>query len=261
MQVEGAWEYRDNWRLHAEKYNTLILSPSYSEKDYDYAAYHLSGILTSVTFTNFTTAETSGRVNKYFVQDQDLLKGEATKAEAWIFNDFDRLFEQVANATQSTQQQYDIFGHSAGGQILSRMALFQPKSKANRIIAANAGSYTLPSVDSDFPLGLGETEFQKTSLKQVFSTKLTLLIGAQDNEFETRGTLLHTPTLDKRGLGRLSRGKYFYSASKAQARRLNAEFNWQLHIADGIGHESKKIADVAAKLLYETSAPISNVAM
>jgi len=255
----GAWEYRDNWLEHAEKYNVLILSPSYSERDYDYAGYNLSGILTSVTFSNFTTAEVAGRVNKYFVQDQDLLKGAATKAETWIFKDFDRIFEQVVNATHSAQQQYDLFGHSAGGQILSRMAIFQPKSKADRIIAANAGSYTLPSVDYDFPNGLANTEFRETSLDEIFSTKLTLLIGAQDNELETRGTLLHTPLLDQQGLGRLSRGKSFFSASKAQATKLHADFNWQLYIADGIGHESKKIAEVAAKLLYEKSGHITKV--
>jgi hypothetical protein len=256
----GAWEYRDNWLEIAEKYNTLILSPSYSERDYDYNAYNLGGILTSLTFSNFTTAEIAGRINKYFVEDQDLLKGEATKAETWIFKDFDRIFEQAVEATGSSQQRYDIFGHSAGGQILSRMAIFQPKSKANRIIAANAGSYTLPNLAYDFPIGLGKTEFQETSLNQAFFAKLTLLIGAKDNELETRGTLLHTPSLDKQGEGRLSRGKYFFLASKAQAKQLNTEFNWQLHIAEGIGHESAKIAEVAAKLLYETTEHMTKIA-
>lgn len=257
----GAWEYRDNWVAAAEKYNVLIVSPSYSEQDYDYAAYNLSGILSSVKFTNFTTAQIEGRVHKYFVQDRDILKGDATKPATWIFQDFERLFDKTVKATHSSQQKYDIFGHSAGGQILSRMALYQPRSKANRIIAANSGSYTLPSFEYDFPIGLGASNFNETSLNQSFSAQLTILVGEQDNDGETRGTLLHTPTLDKQGLGRLSRGKYFYEAAQTQANRLNTEFKWQLHLVEGIGHESKEMGQVAAKLLYEQDQRIPKVTL
>lgn len=247
----GAWEYRDYWRENAEKYNVLILSPSYSENDYDYAAYHLGGILSSITFTNFITKAHQGRVNKYIIADEDLLKGEAVNASGWLFNDFDRIFELAVKTTHSNIKSYDIFGHSAGGQIISRMAIFKPASKAHRMISANAGSYTLPNMDVQFPLGLKNTEFKVNTFKQVYSTKLTLLVGELDNDHETKGTLLHTPQLDKQGLGRLSRAKTFFNASKAQAELLKMEFNWQINIAQGIGHDSKAMSDVAAKLLYE----------
>lgn len=247
----GAWEYRDYWRENAEKYNVLILSPSYSEKDYDYAAYHLGGILSSLTFTNFTTKTHQGRVNKYFIDDDDLLKGEAVKASGWLFNDFDRIFDLAVKATHSNMKTYDLFGHSAGGQIISRMAIFKPASKAHRMIAANAGSYTLPITDVVFPLGLKNTEFKESTFKPVYSTKLTILVGELDNDQETKGTLLHTPQLDKQGLGRLSRAKSLFSVAKSQAELLNMEFNWQINIAKDIGHEAKAMSNVAAKLLYD----------
>ena len=44
-----------------------------------------------------------------------------------------------------------MFGHSAGAQILHRMVLFAPGSRADRIVAANSGFYTLADPDQALP--------------------------------------------------------------------------------------------------------------
>jgi len=53
---------------------------------------------------------------------------------------------------------YSLFGHSAGGQFLDRLAAFVP-TEARRIVVANAGSYVFPSLEIDAPFGLGKGLF------------------------------------------------------------------------------------------------------
>ena len=138
----------------------------------------------------------------------------------WIFSDFDRIFDLVAKSVHSTQTKYDVFGHSAGGQILHRLAIFHPNSKANHIIAANSGFYTLPDFELELPFGIKNTVLKEEDIKQSFSNNLTLLIGELDNENETGGTLLRSKTVDQQGLHRLARGKFFFQKAQNLAKEL-----------------------------------------
>ncbi len=61
---------------------------------------------------------------------------------------------------------------------------------------------------------------------------------------------MHTPQLDQQGLGRLSRGQYFYRVSGERAKELSVPFNWQLEIVKGVGHDNLGMGKAAAKLLY-----------
>ncbi|MCT4630492.1 MAG: hypothetical protein N4A42_11465, partial [Winogradskyella sp.] len=115
----------------------------------------------------------------------------------------------MISSTGSSQKQYDIFGHSAGGQILHRFALLFPDSKANRILASNAGSYTLPDFKTNFPYGLKDLRIETSQLKESFQKNLVVFLGEEDNENETGGLILRSPTLDKQGTHRFSRGNYF----------------------------------------------------
>lgn len=246
----NAWSYRDSWKTASEKYGVVILSPEYNEQDYDIAAYHLAGIVAGLELHNVTIGKDGERINSYTLKDEDILPGAPTAPETWIFNDFDRIFDRVVSATHSQQKNYDIFGHSAGGQILQRMAIFAPASKAKRIVAANAGSYTLTSLVDKFPFGIANTQFKTEKLKDSFATQLILLLGENDSDKETGGIMLHTPFFDQQGLGRLARGKYFYSSAHSDADNLNTPFNWTLKIVKNVGHDYQRMGEAAADLLY-----------
>ena len=174
-----------------------------------------------------------------------------TNEEDWIFSDFDRLFEIVRKATNSKQKKYDVFGHSAGGQILHRFALFFPNSKADRILASNAGTYTLPDYGTNYPFGISNVGLDQKSLKKSFKKNLVLFLGANDNENESRGRMLRSITADKQGTYRIARGKFFYKVSKETSERLNTTFNWKLEVIPNIGHNQKKMAEAAANYLYQ----------
>jgi hypothetical protein len=242
-------DYRDSWIETSEKHSVFILSPSYAEKDYSYGDYHLGGIVKDVDLSKgITFKENSNQV----LMDEDLVKFEPNNdSNEWIYNDFDRIFEMAKEVTQSKQQQYDMFGHSAGGQVLHRFALIYPNSKADRILASNAASYTVADVETGFPFGLKNTDINSKILKKAFKKNLVIFLGELDNADEDGGLLLRSKTVDKQGTHRLARGTYFYNKGLETARSLNTKINWKLEIIAGVGHNQRKMAKAAAIYLYE----------
>ncbi len=245
----NADSYRDAWVEESEKYNVLILSPMYTEKDYPFEGYHLCGLIRAANLRSaIEYIENSNRVKL----DETKLQFELnTNRQDWIFSDFDRIFDLVVAATQSQQREYDVFGHSAGGQILHRFTLFHPKSKARNILAGNSGFYTLPSADAPLPFGTQGIDIPKTELELAFHKKLVLFIGELDNEDEQGGTLLRSPSADQQGLHRLARGIYFYETSKTIAQELGVAYEWKIEVVPQVGHDHRKMGDAAAKFLYE----------
>ena len=144
-----------------------------------------------------------------------------------------------------------MFGHSAGAHILHRFALIYPLSKADRMLASNAGSYTLPNTNKSIPFGLKNTGTDDESLKKSFKKELVLFLGELDNEDDKSGKLLRSRSTDRQGTHRLARGKYFYDNSMETAKMLKTKFNWKIEIVDGVGHDQRKMAEAAAMYLYE----------
>jgi pimeloyl-ACP methyl ester carboxylesterase len=226
----------------------LVLSPSYAEEDYDEAAYQLAGLVENLELRNLSLDDPS----VYRLADEDIVFDVNDDPRKWLFHDFDRLFDRVVQDVGSSQTAYDLFGHSAGGQIIQRMAIFHPDSKARRMVAANSGFYTLPRLDTPLIFGVADTRLTAEDLERAFQAPLTLLLGELDNANETRGTQLKTPKADEQGIGRLARGRYFFSESQKIAAALGAEFRWTIEEVPDVGHDFRRMAEAAAKLLYET---------
>jgi pimeloyl-ACP methyl ester carboxylesterase len=241
-------EYRDSWITASEKHGVLVLSPSYPEEEYDEAAYQLAGLIENLELRNLNLDDPS----VYRLADADIVFDVNDDPREWLFHDFDRLFDRVVKDVGSSQAAYDLFGHSAGGQIIQRMAIFHPDSKARRMVAANSGFYTLPRLDQPLIFGVSNTRLTTEDLERAFQAPLTLLLGALDNADEMRGTHLRTPKADEQGIGRLARGRYFFSESQKIAAALDAEFHWTVEEVPGVGHDFRRMAEAAAKLLYES---------
>lgn len=239
--------YRDSWVDASERYGVLVLAPTYPEQDYDMAAYHYGGVIKNLQLRN---ARIEGNGSIYRLNDEDIVFEINRTRSQWLFGDFDRLFEIAVKATGSKQPGYDLFGHSAGGQILHRLAIFHPRSKARRVLAANAGLYTVPDLDAPLPFGIKDSGLSASTLKRSFKTPLVIFLGALDDENETRGIQARTPKADRQGLGRLAKGNYFYIESRKIAAALGTEFNWQVEVVSGVGHDQAKMGAAAAKYLY-----------
>lgn len=240
--------YRDAWIEESEKYGVLILSPQYPELAYPFEEYHLGGIISSSNMMEkVSRIENTNQV----LLDEDGFTFEMNfDSETYIFNDFDRIFDAVKIELNLTTETYDAFGHSAGGHILHRMAIFHLNSKANKIYAGNSSFYTLPNFDLAYPFGMKNTLIKKDDLKKVFAQQLVVLLGEQDNENETGGTFLRSKTSDNQGLHRLARGNYFYETAKKRAQELDLKFNWKLHIVANTGHNHEEMGQAVGELLY-----------
>ncbi|MEM8528158.1 MAG: heavy metal-binding domain-containing protein [Bacteroidota bacterium] len=253
MVIPGAGRngdrYRDAWIEESEKYGVLILSPKYREQDYDFGAYHLCNLMYDLNLEG--SIEYVEGTNHAKMEEVDFTYQVNDESTTWLFQDFDRIFDLVVDELDMKTQQYDLFGHSAGGQILHRLAIFYDSPKINRIVAANSGFYTLPDLESDLPFGIKNTILETQDLQAAFRKKMLLFIGELDNAEETGGTLLRSASADQQGLHRLARGQYFYQQSQTTAKELEADFNWQIQIIPEVGHDHEKMGDAAAKYLYE----------
>jgi len=241
--------YRDSWVETSELYSILVLSPQYSEDDYPFEEYHLCGLIQNPNLReSISYVEHSNQVEL----DESTLEYELNlQTTSWIFNDFDRIFDMVTEELLNTNVSYDIFGHSAGGQILHRMAIFHNNQKVNQMIASNSGFYTLPDTSIAMPFGLSGFHLSEDDLVDAFKAPLVLLIGELDNENEKRGTFLRSTKADEQGMGRLNRANYFYNYSKNEAENLNTTFNWQLYTVPKVGHDQQLMAEAAAATLYD----------
>lgn len=243
-------EYRDAWIESAESAGVLVAALGYPEADYDFAAYQMGGVIKDLIIRNMPRGPDGAPPSRIRIRDEDISFVVNDRPETWLFHDFDRVFGLIAEAVRSERSRYDLFGHSAGGQILHRSVLFHPKSRADRIVAANAGHYTHPDLTLALPNGLAGAGVAERSLKASFAARLTLLLGEKDDAGETRGMMLHTPTIDQFGLDRLSRGRRFFEISRAKAQAIPTPFNWRLETVPGVGHDFRAMTKVAARYLY-----------
>lgn len=215
----------------------LILSPHYSEEHYPmFWDYNLGGMLSDVTINRARTGFESFKIVR--------------ASRNWIFADFDRIFDDAVRHFDLSAETYDMFGHSAGGQILQRYALFSPGSKADRLVAANAGWYTVPDFNTAFPYGLKNAPASRARIRSSFKADLIIFLGELDNADETRGHLARNRHVDVQGLHRFARGNHFFQVSEKAARELGADFNWRLEHVPGIGHDYRGMSRAAARFLY-----------
>lgn len=247
----NADDYRDAWIEAADAAGVLVAALSYPESDYDFAAYQMGGVIKDLVVRNMPPPGPDGQLpSRIHLRDEDISFALNLESETWLFSDFDRVFALIAAASGSTRTSYDLFGHSAGGQILHRTVVFWPRSNAGRIVAANGGQYTQLNPALPAPVGVEGYGLSEESTRKSFACDLTLLLGELDNDDETRGELLHTPLLDQFGDDRLSRGLTFFQAGQEQARALGAEFNWSLETVPNVGHDFRAMSRAAALRLY-----------
>lgn len=233
----NAWDYRDAWKAASEKYGVLIISPHYAQKQYpEFWNYNIAGMLSNVTINEARTGFATYEVTQ--------------NPQQWIFKDFDEIFLDARERFGVDAEVYDMFGHSAGGQIVHRFALFGTSDYAARLIAANSGWYTLPDFGVKFPFGLKGSPLSEKALYQAFTKNLVVFLGELDNADETRGHLARNDKLDVQGLHRFSRGKYFYRESKTVAEKMNADFAWRKIHIPGVGHDYRRMSEQAAQHLY-----------
>jgi hypothetical protein len=226
----NAREYRDALVTKAEQKNFIILAPEFSETYYPTGdKYNLGNV---------------------FVDGDNPSSLSLNKEEVWTFSIIEPLFDYFKNAMQLTAAAYHIIGHSAGGQFTHRFIMFKPNARVNAIVASASGWYTVTDFGTDFPYGFKKSPLESLSLTPLYSKKMYLQIGSNDNDPNSPG-LRHNPQADAQGMNRLSRANYFFNFSKNQALQNKINFNWELSVATGLNHDYGPAINNAADLIFK----------
>lgn len=226
-------DYRDSWIAVADRFNLLVLAPSFDEAQFPGAInYNLAGMIRD-------------GANVATLRNVDL-----TPPRTWLFADIETIFDEAVARTGSAQTRYDLFGHSAGAQIIHRMVLFAPEMRVRKAVAANSGWYTTLKRDVPFPYGIEGVPLPLGQIDKAFRRKLVLFLGELDNAQETRGNLRETPEANAQGEHRLARGRHFHALAGSESARLGLRSNWALEIVPGVGHDYRRMGEEAADYLY-----------
>jgi len=171
----------------------------------------------------------------------------------WTFSTIEHLFDYLKAHLNFARNTYSIYGHSAGAQFVHRMVLLKSNARIDRAVAGNAGWYTLPVFEKNFPEGLKMTIVTAADRKHFFSTKLFVLLGDHDNDPDSPG-LPWSDMAKAQGRHRFERGHTFFKIAEKEALKHNIPFAWQLRIAKGAGHSHLEMAEHVLPLIIETTA-------
>lgn len=226
-------EYRDFWIDAADAHDLLIVAPTFPNAGFSDPINYNNGMVK--TADERTTARSS-----------------------WTYNVPAKVVEMLTEEGIMTQGTARIFGHSAGGQFLHRMVSLVGFGPFREVIAANSGWYSLPTLEQDFPAGLGGTGLDQTALTDLLQTELWILAGQRDCE-KTAENLPMGPEAEAQGAGRLQRARTYYESGKAAAAALGVPFGWKLTEVPDVDHDGNAMGRAAAGLWFDGKLPSADV--
>ena len=220
-----AERYRDEWIPMANKHGFMIVSPEFSRVDFPKDSDYSQGSVV------------------------DSL-GKPRPRDETAFSFIEPIFDRVKLETNNRSSSYQLYGHSAGAQFAHRFLYFEPNTRVSRVVAANAGWWTLPDNTIDFPFGLkGAPGVTNEVLEAVLRRPLVVLLGTKDvdpndvNLNKSQGAM-------QQGEHRFARGNTFYESGQSQAKAKGIKIEWTLSTAPGIAHSDRGMSIFAADLLF-----------
>jgi hypothetical protein len=223
---------RDGWAPYADRYSGLVIVPEFSLQYYP----------TDYWYNGGNMFDENGTINP---------------RQNWSFTAIEHIFDDVRAKTGGTRASYLFFGHSAGAQFVHRLVLFLPEARYSTAVAANAGLYAWPTYTVSFPFGLYGSPDTETDLKTIFSRKLIIMSGADDND-PNAGGLANFPEAEDQGNTRFERARNFFISAESEARQLNVPLAWEYHVVPGVGHSESGMAGPSAEILFADQSSQSN---
>ncbi|MEO7744357.1 MAG: hypothetical protein ABIR98_15580 [Usitatibacter sp.] len=216
-----ASRYRDYWELPADGYGVIVVAPEFN--------------------------------TRYWPKEENYNLGEVAQhadREKWAYSAIEHLFDEVRDG----QNGYAIFGHSAGGQFVQRMAFFRPDNRATVMVAANAGYYLMPEWRKDkgspaYPHSLVESKAGEGELRQALQRRLIVMLGEKDVDPDHKH-LNKSAGAMKQGANRLERGENFFKTATAAAGDLGVKLGWELVEVPDVAHSGEQMSKAAARTLY-----------
>lgn len=212
--------YRNVWEAIAEEKGCMVFFPEFTDEAYPGSAFYQQGNI--------------------------LAFGQVTPQTEWSISTIAPMFEDILDRTGSPQIQFDVWGHSGGAQFVNRLMIFGGELKVRTAIASNAGWYTVPYMEQDFPYGLTSSPIQLSDLATPFSYDFRIHLGTADTAFNDTGW----SGAFVQGDSRYSRGLFFFNQAALSAQNELLGFNWSQVDVPGVGHDHISMATHASDVLY-----------
>ncbi len=206
----NADDYRDSAVPLADQLHALVVAPHFPKDRFSTDAYQRGGVMRG---------------------------GKVQPKEKWTFQFVHDVIARIREREGRADMPCYLIGHSAGGQILHRLAAFMP-GDAVRIIAANPGTLLFPTREQNFPLGFGGLPPELSSddqIKAYLAAPLTFYLGTADL---LEKNLDMKPEAMRQGKTRFERGHACFAMGQALAKERGWPFHWQLIEAPDVGHSA-----------------------
>ena len=214
-QNRNADDYRNYGRRFARRACLSVYAPRFDRERFRYWQYQHGGI-----------------VRKHIPQSPD----------EWTVSLVEDLVKWALEREGGSSKHVYLFGHSAGGQFLSRVTAYAPPQGVRRFVVANPSSHVWPSLDEPIPYSFegfpGWFPPPTLSLKKYLSLPVTIYLGSKDTR---KRSLSRRAGAVRQGKNRLERGKNAFKAARALALEKGWEFNWKLMLAHVVGHSARRM--------------------
>jgi len=217
----------ETWRHFAEADGFIVIAPEYARNNgWLENDYQLGGIFTDRTFA------------------------ELNPFEKWTYNTIEAIFDDLKQQIGNRAEQYDIHGHSAGGQFVHRMVLAMPNTRIRLAVASNPSTWTYPLIeglkDKDgnvygWPYSVKGTPFaNEEDIKRYLAAPLVIHLGNADIS-TTDESLARSAGAMAQGRHRFERGNAFFRASRQISRDMKTSFGWRRIEVQDVGHAGRTI--------------------
>lgn len=195
----------------ADRACMTIVAPHFDEDRFSSRDYHRGGVV-----------------------DEDGLKPR----DEWTTSVVGELIEWAEEMEGRPGQDIYLFGHSAGGQFLSRVAAYDRPEGVKRIVIANPSTHVLPTTDEEVPYGFGGFPAPEATemIRRYLAAPVTIFLGEEDTGEED---LTRNEQADRQGENRLERGERTFEMARQVAADHGWDFNWRLIHADDVGHSGR----------------------
>jgi dienelactone hydrolase len=164
--------------------------------------------------------------------------GQVQPREQWTAPIVQALVDWARTQTPHPDPKVYLFGHSAGGQFLSRLSAYSPIAGADRIVIANPSVYVAPLLNEAAPYGFEGVfpdEEAEEHLRAYLALPITVYLGQQDTGEKY---LVTDEAALRQGENRLDRGRTIFRLAQDVAREQDWPFNWRLVEVPEVGHSS-----------------------
>jgi pimeloyl-ACP methyl ester carboxylesterase len=214
----NAQYYVTNWIDFAEKHGYILIAPSFNQENF------------------------SSRRGDHAMSGYRGLFGREISADEWVL----RLVKAHQQAFGATDEQFYLYGHSAGGQFTGRFLVTHPESVKKAVISS-AATYPQPNTDVAWPFGMGELhtdiEWDSDTIKSVdivpdnqkwlaaTQIPLTVIVGLNDT-----AELPSSLAPGQKGKNRYVIARNWIQDMAAFAEANGLESRFKLEIIPGQGH-------------------------